>query len=74
MNGLAAHVRQAEVAAGMFEFQTFVIEAELMQQRGVEIMHMDASLDALQTNSSVDPCEYHGRNPPPASHTVNPCG
>ena len=43
------HVGQAEVAAGVAVGQAFVVEAQQVQQRGVQVVDADAVLDGAET-------------------------
>ena len=42
LNDFARHVGQPEVAAAMSECQFGVVKAKAMQNRGVEVMHVDS--------------------------------
>ena len=68
---VAVYVGQAIVAALEAVDQLFVIEPQLVQQRGVQIMHMHGAVGHVvaQARRSL-PCTYPARNPPPATHIV----
>ena len=42
------HVRQTEISAGVAIGQSFVIEAHQMQNRGMDVMHVDRVLDGTE--------------------------
>ena len=42
------HVGEAEVAAGVAVGEAFVIEAEELQERGVQVVDVDLVLDGLE--------------------------
>ena len=44
-----AHVGQAEVAALVAEGQPFVVDAQQVEDRGVEVVDVDAILDGVVT-------------------------
>ena len=65
------HVGEAEVAALETVGEPFVVEAELMQQRGVQVVDVDGIAHHADPSSSVWPKISPGFVPPPASHMVN---
>jgi len=71
-NDTAIDICKAEIAARMPEREFLVIEAEKLQNRGVQIMDMHFVLDGSEAESSVAPCTYPPRAPPPASHMLKP--
>ena len=42
------HVGQAEVAAGVAEGEAFVVEAEQVQDRGLQVVDVDRVLDDVE--------------------------
>lgn len=45
---MAVDIGQVQVAAGVFERQFQIVEPQLMEECGVQIVHVDAVLDALK--------------------------
>ena len=62
------HVGQPIIAALQAERQAFVIQAQQVQQRRVEVMHMHRILDRVDPRSSELPWTCPAFTPPPASH------
>lgn len=47
MNNMTMHVRQAEVTAGVAECKSFVVEAQQMQDRGMQVVHVNSLFDRI---------------------------
>ena len=45
---MAVDIGQTQVAAGVFERQFQMVEAQLMEECGVQIVDVDAALDTLK--------------------------
>ncbi len=67
---LTVHIREPEVAPLEAEGQPLVVEAELMQDRGVEIVDVDGALDDLVAEVVAAPWILPALKPPPATHMV----
>lgn len=62
MHHLAGYIREAEPPALVFEGESFVVDAEQVQQRGVEIMNVNRILHdviAKLTSFTVDQTPLH---------------
>ena len=66
------HVGQAEVAAGVAISETFVVEAQQVEQRGVQVVYADAVLYGAEAELVGGSVCHPPRMPPPASHMVKP--
>ena len=49
MNNFAMDIRQSKLPPLILERQPFVIDAQQVEQRGVEVVHMDAILNDVVT-------------------------
>ena len=58
LNDVSEHVGQAKIAAGLTIRQALVVEAEQVQQRGVEIMEMDRVLNRPKTEFIGGPVRH----------------
>ena len=47
MNNMTMHIRQTEVAAGVAECEAFVVEAQQMQNRGMQVVHVNSLFDRI---------------------------
>ena len=66
------NVGQAEVAAGVTVGEPLVVEAEQVQDRGVQVVHVDAVLDGAEAELVGGAVDVPPFTPPPASHMVKP--
>ena len=70
----ARDIREPEPAAVVGVGQPLVVDAELVQNRCVQVMDGDGITAALCPNSSVSPWLAPPWMPAPAIHTTKPCG
>ena len=71
-NNVAGHIRQAEIAAAVTVGQLCVIEAEQMQNRGMQIVDVHGILDRLETKLVGRSVVMPPLTPPPASNMEKP--
>ena len=64
----AVDVGQAEVAAGVAVGELLVVEAEQVQDRGVQVVDVDLVLDGLEAELVGRAVDVPPFTPPPASH------
>ena len=62
------HVGQAEVAAGVAVGELLVVEAQQVQDRGVQVVDVDVVLDGLEAELVGGAVDVPPLTPPPASH------
>ena len=65
-------VRQPEVTAGVAIGQAFVVKAEQVENRGVEIMDVHRLLDGLESKFVRGAVDVAALHPPPAIQMVKP--
>ena len=71
-NDTAIDISEAEIAAGMPEGELFVIEAQELQNRGVQIVDMHFVLDRGESEFIRRAVDVTAATPPPASHMLKP--
>ena len=49
MDHLPMHIGQTEIPSCILKSESFVIETQLMEQCGVQVVHMDPPLNALES-------------------------
>ena len=69
---LAMHIGQPEVAAGVAVGEPGVVEAEQVQDRGVQVVDVHGVLDGLVAEFVGRAVDVPPLTPPPASQTVKP--
>jgi hypothetical protein len=68
------HVGQAEVAAGVVVGQTLVVEAQAVQDRGLQVVDVNGPLGHVEAQFVRGAEATPGFMPPPASHIEKACG
>ena len=74
MYDTSMHIGQPEITTRISVRELLVIEAEQMQQRRVQIMHVDLVLRRCESELIRRPVNEPLLQPPPASHIVKPYG
>ena len=73
MHHLPVHVGQPEIAAGVAVGELFVVDAEHVQQGGVQVVDGDAVLDGVEAEFvGLRRRQMPPLKPPPAMHMVKP--